>query len=334
MSFFSRVVWGVCLSLTVDHASCGSRQGGMGCVLSLTVDHASCGSRQGGMGCVLSLTVDHASCGSRQGGMGCVLALTVDHASCGSRQGGMGCVLALTVDHASCGSRQGGMGCVLALTVDHASCGSRQGAEGGMGSEWFCLSTVWEYNFILGERCQDNYSFLVLYQTRRRRSIQSNREKRKRYRANRKLRKTYTDSATGQSVTFESEQENSVSRSDTCSESTSFHPGSDRWDTLMDQAELSRILQENKRIELENQYGNFVDESPSFPVDERKVILPDSLRGLDRVEVGAQISDILKKENKALSQARFFRNCCAHLKMRIRELENEKEGIRFFGVTR
>ena len=59
-----------------------------------------------------------------------------------------------------------------------------------MGSEWFSLSTVWECNFILGERCQDNYSFLVLYQTRRRRSIQSNREKRKRYCANRKLRKT------------------------------------------------------------------------------------------------------------------------------------------------
>ena len=73
-----------------------------------------------------------------------------------------------------------------------------------------------------------------------------------------------------------------------------------------------------------------MDESPSFPVDERKVILPDSLSGIDRVEVGAQISDILKKENKALSQARFYRNCCAHLQMRIRELENEKEGIRFF----
>ena len=49
----------------------------------------------------------------------------------------------------------------------------------------------------------------------------------------------HTDSATGQSMTFESEQENSVSRSDTRSESISFHPGSDRWDTLMDEAELS-----------------------------------------------------------------------------------------------
>ena len=140
----------------------------------------------------------------------------------------------------------------------------------------------------------------------------------------------HTDSATGQSVTCESEQENSLNRSDTCSESTSFHPGSDRWDTLMDQAEISPILQENKRIELENRCGDFVDESPSFPVEERKVILPDSLSGIDRVEVGAQISDILKKEYEALSQARFYRNCCDYVQMRIRELENEKEGIRFF----
>ena len=174
-------------------------------------------------------------------------------------------------------------------------------------------------------------AFLLLYQIRRRRSIQSNREKKKRYRANRKLRKTnYTDSATGQTMTCESEQESSFMKSETCSESTSFHPGSDRWDALMDQAENSRILEENKRIELENRYGHFVDESPSFPSDERKVILPDSLSGIDRVEIGVQINDILKKENEALSQARFYRNWCANLQQRIRELENEKEGIRFF----
>lgn len=80
-------------------------------------------------------------------------------------------------------------------------------------------------------------AFLVSYQIRRHRSIQSNREKKKRYRANKKLRKAYTDSATGQSITYESEQETVVTNSETSSETVSFHPGSDRWDTLMDQVE-------------------------------------------------------------------------------------------------
>ena len=58
-----------------------------------------------------------------------------------------------------------------------------------------------------------------------------------------------------------------------------YKPVSDWWDPLLDQAVTSRILQKNKRIELENRYGDFVDESPSFPVDEWKVILCDSLCG-------------------------------------------------------
>lgn len=73
-----------------------------------------------------------------------------------------------------------------------------------------------------------------------------------------------------------------------------------------------------------------MDKSPCFPNDERKVTLPDTLSGIDRVELSAQISDVIKKENEALSQARFYRDWCVELQKRIRELENEKEGIRFF----
>ena len=43
-----------------------------------------------------------------------------------------------------------------------------------------------------------------------------------------------------------------------------------------------------------------------------------------------KIQSILKKENNALFQARFYRNRCAELKKRIRELEYEKEGVRYF----
>lgn len=100
-----------------------------------------------------------------------------------------GCVLSLTVDHALCRSWQGGMGgvcCLWLLTMPHADLG--RVVWGDNGFIWALFGSV---VLFLGERCRDNYCFLVLYQTRRHRSIQSNREKRKRYRANRKLRKTY-----------------------------------------------------------------------------------------------------------------------------------------------
>lgn len=52
---------------------------------------------------------------------------------------------------------------------------------------------------------------------------------------------------------------------------------------------------------------------------------------MNTVEVGAEISDILKKKNEALSRARSYRSWCADLQKRIRKLENEKET---FGATR
>lgn len=45
----------------------------------------------------------------------------------------------------------------------------------------------------------------------------------------------------------------------------------------MDQAENSRILRENKQIDLENRFGHFVDKSPCFPSDEQKVTLHDGI---------------------------------------------------------
>ena len=98
----------------------------------------------------------------------------------------------------------------------------------------------------------------------------------------------------------------------------------------MQQAEDWRRSQQRKTELLKQRYGDFKDESPPFPTDERKIKLPSSLEGIDRVDVNAQIQSILKKENNALFQARFYRNRCAELKKRIRELEDEKEGVRYF----
>ena len=98
----------------------------------------------------------------------------------------------------------------------------------------------------------------------------------------------------------------------------------------MQQAETWRCLQQEKTGLLKQKYGDFKDESPSFPTDERKIKLPSSLEGIDRVDVNAQIQSILEKENKALFQVRFYRNRCAELNKRIRELEDEEEGVRYF----
>lgn len=138
----------------------------------------------------------------------------------------------------------------------------------------------------------------------------------------------YTDSATGQTVTVQ--KDISTTSQDDLTESSSFHPGSDFYDVHIQQAEHWRLRQEEKSEQLKKKYGEFKDDSPSFPSDENKISLPNTLQGIDRVDVNAQFQSVLEKENKALFQARFFRNRCAELEKRIRQLEDEKEGVRYF----
>ena len=122
----------------------------------------------------------------------------------------------------------------------------------------------------------------------------------------------------------------STTSQDDLTESSSFHPGSDFYDVHIQQAEHWRLRQEEKSEQLKKKYGEFKDDSPSFPSDENKISLPNTLQGIDRVDVNAQFQSVLEKENKALFQARFFRNRCAELEKRIRQLEDEKEGVRYF----
>lgn len=112
--------------------------------------------------------------------------------------------------------------------------------------------------------------------------------------------------------------------------SGSFHAGSDKWDIHMHEAEKFRCIQSHKIKALDHKFGQFKDNSPCFPNDERKISLPRSLTGIDRIEMGATINDILQSENKALFQARFYRNRCTDLEKKIRELEDEREGVRYF----
>ena len=114
------------------------------------------------------------------------------------------------------------------------------------------------------------------------------------------------------------------------SSSWSRGPGSDRHDILLDEAERFRHRQSMKRAQLDRAYSTFRYENPCFPDDRRHLSIPNSISGIDHVIVTEQLNDMLKVENKALFYAIFYRDRCADLQQRCRQLENEKEKVRYF----
>ena len=108
----------------------------------------------------------------------------------------------------------------------------------------------------------------------------------------------------------------------------------EHWQVFMDEADNFRQIQADKRAKLDEKFEAFVDHSPSFPKDHRKFVVPKCLDGIDRVEVTHQMREMLESENQALFQARFFRDRCESLKQQIRQLQTEKEGVRYFWRNR
>ena len=102
-------------------------------------------------------------------------------------------------------------------------------------------------------------------------------------------------------------------------------------DVLMDEARRFRQIQDMRREKLDDKFGSFIDESPCFPEDENpKIKLPQSLCGIDKVEITSQIHELMNKQKKTQFQATFFRDRCEELQQRIRQLKTEKEGVRYF----
>ena len=58
--------------------------------------------------------------------------------------------------------------------------------------------------------------------------------------------------------------------------------------------------------------------------------IPDGLCGVQRVEVLTLVKQLCERETKATNKAGIYRDKCTQLKQRCRELEEEKEGVRFF----
>ena len=72
------------------------------------------------------------------------------------------------------------------------------------------------------------------------------------------------------------------------------------------------------------------DNAESFPSDQRTLEIPTNMDRFDRISVMAQMQDMLARENTALQSARIYRDRCTDKKYIIRELEEEKEVVRYF----
>ena len=56
----------------------------------------------------------------------------------------------------------------------------------------------------------------------------------------------------------------------------------------------------------------------------------DLLSVHDRVEVTYQMKELIHRQKDAEFHAKFFRDRCEQLNQKIRQLETEKEGVRYF----
>ena len=70
---------------------------------------------------------------------------------------------------------------------------------------------------------------------------------------------------------------------------------SECWQVFTDEAANFRQVQAEKKAKLDEKFETFVEQSPSFPKDNHKIILPDSLSGIDRVEVSHQMKEMKTK---------------------------------------
>ena len=99
---------------------------------------------------------------------------------------------------------------------------------------------------------------------------------------------------------------------------------------LMQEAEQIRQRLADKEADLMRKYGDYVDSEPAFVFRNKKPYIPTTVGGIDRKVVEVEMNKLLCNERKALEQAMIYRDKCTTLKEKCRQLETEKEGVRFF----
>ena len=113
-------------------------------------------------------------------------------------------------------------------------------------------------------------------------------------------------------------------------ESEYSYPGEHRFDSLMKEEEHIRNMKIMKQTALDSKHADFTDTADSFVECKRTLNLPPNIDRLDRITISSQFDNMRRRENAALRAARLYRDQCTELKQRVRELETEKEGVRYF----
>ncbi len=114
--------------------------------------------------------------------------------------------------------------------------------------------------------------------------------------------------------------------STTSSDSESL-PGKHAFDNLLEEADHIRKEQVAKLVE---KYGHFVDDEKAFRHDQGEFRIPESIQGVDRIYISSHMKKLLCKENQALQAVRLYRDKCTELRNHCRDVETEKEAVRFF----
>ena len=74
----------------------------------------------------------------------------------------------------------------------------------------------------------------------------------------------------------------------------------------------------------------YVDPEPTFVFNPTKLDIPKTVQPIDRVLIQSKLNNVLYKEKKAIQQAVSYSDKCTKLEQRCRDLETEKEAVRYF----
>ena len=118
------------------------------------------------------------------------------------------------------------------------------------------------------------------------------------------------------------------------SESEYSLPGEHRFDTDIEEEKQIRAAKAQKEAILGKKYSQYHDPFESFVDDTRPLVSPDNLDTFVRIPIMCQLQDMRERENRALLSARLYRDQCCRLRQHIRQLEEEKEGVRYFWRNR
>lgn len=98
-----------------------------------------------------------------------------------------------------------------------------------------------------------------------------------------------------------------------------------QWDNFEKEEEEMRRCDVEREKQLNEKYGEFVDNEPCFPpCTDVTIQLPENLPGVDKAFIRLKVLEMKLNEEKAKEVARYYRNRCSELKAKILKVQKEK----------